>query len=98
MRNHAWCRDIPRDEAVRAAEDGRDGPLPTLEKAIQQAFGLDEASVQRACDETKTWPADIQAQAKETLADLLEQGVPRLQALSEASRWGKRFFRHDTRR
>ena len=29
-----WCRDIPRDEAVRAAEDGRSGPLPTLEEAI----------------------------------------------------------------
>ena len=31
---HSWCRDIPRDEAVRAAEDGRSGPLPTLEEAI----------------------------------------------------------------
>ena len=29
-----WCHDIPRDEAVRAAEDGRSGPLPTLEKVI----------------------------------------------------------------
>ena len=34
MAEHAWCRDIPRDEAVRAAEDGRSGPLPTLEKVI----------------------------------------------------------------
>ena len=31
---HSWCRDIPRDEAVRAAEDGRSVPLPTLEEAI----------------------------------------------------------------
>ena len=31
---HSWCHDIPRDEAVRAAEDGRQGPLPTLEEAI----------------------------------------------------------------
>ena len=31
---HAWCQNIPRDEAVRASEDGRSGPLPTLEKAI----------------------------------------------------------------
>ena len=29
-----WCRDIPRDEAVRASEDNRPGPLPTLEEAI----------------------------------------------------------------
>ena len=30
----SWCRDIQRDEAVRAVEDGRQGPLPTLEEAI----------------------------------------------------------------
>jgi hypothetical protein len=35
MAEHAWCRDIPRDEAVRAAEDGRPGPLPTLEECIE---------------------------------------------------------------
>ena len=29
-----WCRDIERDEAVRASEDGRPGPMPTLEEAI----------------------------------------------------------------
>ena len=29
-----WCRDVQRDEAVRAAEDEREGPLPTLEEAI----------------------------------------------------------------
>ena len=34
MAEHAWCLDPARDEAVRAAEDGRDGPLPTLEEAI----------------------------------------------------------------
>jgi hypothetical protein len=31
---HSWCRDLSRDEAVRAVEDGRTGPLPTLEEAI----------------------------------------------------------------
>ena len=36
MAEHAWCRDIPRDEAVRAAEDGREGPLPTLEECIER--------------------------------------------------------------
>ena len=34
---HAWCRDPSRDERVRAAEDGRDRPLPTLEQCIEQA-------------------------------------------------------------
>ena len=31
-----WCHDIPRDEAVRASEDGRSGPLPTLEECIER--------------------------------------------------------------
>jgi hypothetical protein len=35
---HAWCRDPSRDAAVRAAEDGRDRPLPTLEECIETAF------------------------------------------------------------
>ena len=35
---HAWCRDVARDAAVRAAEDGRDRPLPTLEEAIAAPF------------------------------------------------------------
>lgn len=38
MRNHDWCRDIRRDEAVRASEEGRSGPLPTLEAVIAQPF------------------------------------------------------------
>jgi hypothetical protein len=36
--DHAWCHDVARDAAVRAAEDGRTGPLPTLEKAIASPF------------------------------------------------------------
>jgi len=35
---HAWCHDTARDAAVRAAEDGRDRPLPTLGEAIARAF------------------------------------------------------------
>ena len=34
MSEHPWCRSPSRDEAVRAAEDNRTGPLPTLEEAI----------------------------------------------------------------
>lgn len=33
-----WCSDPARDEAVRAAEDGRHGPLPTLEAVIAEPF------------------------------------------------------------
>jgi hypothetical protein len=35
---HAWCHDTARDAAVRAAEDGRDRPLPTLGEAIARPF------------------------------------------------------------
>jgi hypothetical protein len=84
-----WCKDIARDEAVRAAEDKRTAPLPTLEEAIVLAFGFDKASAQRACDELKSWPEDVQKDCRFVLGDSLEQGVERLQALVEAWRWGK---------
>ena len=35
---HAWCSDPSRDAAVRAAEDGRDRPMPTLGEAIARPF------------------------------------------------------------
>jgi hypothetical protein len=74
---------------VRAAEDGRTEPLPTLGEAIVRAFGFDKASAQRACDEVKSWPEDVQKDCRCVLGDLLEQGVDRLQALVEAWRYGK---------
>ncbi len=33
-----WCKDTARDAAVRAAEDNRTGPLPTLAEAIAAPF------------------------------------------------------------
>lgn len=42
---HAWCRDPSRDERVRAAEDGREGTLPTLVEAIGEVFPKQEATV-----------------------------------------------------
>jgi len=86
---HAWCKSPARDEAVRAAEDGRTAPLQTLEEAIVQAFGFDEASAQRVCDEVKSWPEDVQKDCRFFLGDSLEQGVERLQALVEVWRFGK---------
>jgi len=35
---HAWCHDVARDAAVRAAEDKRTEPLPTLGEAIAGMF------------------------------------------------------------
>jgi hypothetical protein len=55
---HAWCSDPSRDAAVRAAEDGRDRPLPTLAEAIAAPFacsacggyGMDHRC-KESCDE-----------------------------------------------
>ncbi len=38
---HAWCKDVARDERVRAAEDGRTAPLPTLKECIAAPFRRD---------------------------------------------------------
>lgn len=43
--NHPWCSNPARDEAVRAAEDNRQGPLPTLEEAIATARAMMPKSV-----------------------------------------------------
>ncbi len=61
MAEHAWCRDIPRDEAVRAAEDGRDGPLPTLEEAIASVTNHDAPPGARVSDRQCASPADTGA-------------------------------------
>ena len=56
MADHAWCHDIARDAAVRAAEDGRTGPLPTLEEAIARAgqFMPQEAQQGQKCTERES--------------------------------------------
>ena len=53
---HSWCRDIQRDESVRAAEDGRQGPLPTLEECISRAgqFVPSEPPQERKCTERES--------------------------------------------
>ena len=54
--SHPWCCDIPRDEAVRAAEDGRTGPLPTLDEAISRAgqFMPPENPKEQKCTERES--------------------------------------------
>ena len=60
-----WCHDTARDEAVRAAEDGRTGPLPTLGEAIAAPFacpacggyGMDHRCKESCdCDECEWTP------------------------------------------
>jgi len=41
-----WCKDIARDAAVRAAEDGRTEPLPTLGEAIAAPFASGNSTAQ----------------------------------------------------
>jgi hypothetical protein len=40
---HPWCSSVLRDEYVRADEDGREGPLPTLSQAIARMFPITAA-------------------------------------------------------
>jgi hypothetical protein len=49
--SHSWCQNIQRDEAVRAAEDNRTGPLPTLEAVIAEPFA-DQAKCSPTVSET----------------------------------------------
>jgi hypothetical protein len=50
---HAWCHDTARDAAVRAAEDGRDRPLPTLEQCIARLSQIPwESAKRRNCEMT----------------------------------------------
>ena len=47
----AWCKDTARDAAVRAAEDGRTGPLPTLGECIVAPFA---EAAERSVEVSKT--------------------------------------------
>lgn len=54
--DHPWCMSPSRDEAVRAAEDKRPGPLPTLEEAISRAgqFTPQEPPQEPKCTERES--------------------------------------------
>ena len=56
-----WCKDIDRDAAVRAAEDGRDRPLPTLEEAIASPFA---EAAERSVEVSKTgeWQSGLRTE------------------------------------
>jgi hypothetical protein len=58
---HAWCSDPSRDAAVRAAEDGRDRPLPTLEQCIEQ-----QKQTARPCGGTDPAPSRGERGAADT--------------------------------
>jgi hypothetical protein len=50
---HAWSTDPARDAAVRAAEDGRDRPLPTLKEEIAGVFPKSVSASSAAEQENK---------------------------------------------
>jgi hypothetical protein len=58
---HAWCKSPARDEAVRAAEDGRDRPLPTLEECIER-----QKQTARPCGGTDAAPSRGERVAADT--------------------------------
>ena len=70
---HPWCMSPSRDEAVRAAEDGRDGPLPTLEDVIGEPF-----SDSPRASETDRLRADAESVAWEGARDAYRGRIPRL--------------------
>ncbi len=59
--DHAWCNDVARDAAVRAAEDGRTGPLPTLKECIAAITNHDAPPGARVSDRQCASPADTGA-------------------------------------
>jgi hypothetical protein len=58
---HAWCSDPSRDESVRAAEDGRTSPLPTLEECIER-----QKKTARPCGGTDPAPSRGERGAADT--------------------------------
>jgi len=50
---HPWCSDPSRDEAVRAVEEGRDRPLPTLGECIDKMFPKSVSASSAADHENK---------------------------------------------
>lgn len=44
MSCHPWCKDIDRDERVRADEDGRIWKHPTLTQCIEKVFRTSKES------------------------------------------------------
>ena len=75
---HSWCKSPCRDEAVRAAEDGRSGPLPTLEEAI--------ATITQKGNDMGT-KAEIQAKAYRAEERKLEAESRRKADVRSGSTW-----------
>jgi len=74
MADHAWCHDPARDEAVRAAEDGRTGPLPTLGEAIARPFA---EAAERSSTVSKTGDGQSGMRTERvTLEFEIERGSP----------------------
>ena len=89
---HPWCSNVPRDEAVRAAEDGRSGPLPTLEEAISvfspAASGAAETEGERQpidLDDLQRVAARVRLQLGDNwLADMVEIACDEIARLRES--------------
>ena len=64
MSEHSWCRNISRDEAVRAAEDNRPGPLPTLEEAIAEPFADSQGKCESMIPKTVSASSAVEPESK----------------------------------
>ena len=92
-----WCKNIERDEAVRAAEDNRHARLPTLEEAIAMLAKIGSAS---SAPEHENKGNDMATKAEiqraEYRAEASEQPAPAPPAASGAAgtepvAWGVRL-------
>lgn len=76
-----WCKDIERDAAVRAAEDGRDRPLPTLEEAIARPFA---EAAERSSTVSKT--GEGQSGMRDQVAAIVHEAM-RFDRLAGTPKW-----------
>ena len=78
MVEHAWCHDIDRDAAVRAAEDGRTGPLPTLGECIDGMIPKSDSATSGVEQENKgeSMATKSEIQAADFRAEASEQPAP----------------------
>ena len=79
-----WCKDIERDAAVRAAEDGRTGPLPTLGEAIAGPFA---DAAERSSTVSKTGDGQSGMRTERITLEVTRPAIPNYPAPAKHWMW-----------
>jgi hypothetical protein len=61
---HSWCKSPSRDEAVRASEDNRTGPLPTLADVIAEPFADSQGKCESMIPKTVSASSAVEPENK----------------------------------